>query len=138
MDDYHDPRHELAAIEGRDYDGHYRLSLEDRHGLLVLNVAGRVMREIPEDFADQVIDLLHDHFSPRVMLDLDECEYISSSALGYLVRFFREASVRGRQVLALQPSERIASLLEILGLDEIIIMVDDEEAALRFYESQGI
>ncbi len=124
---------ELVRVNGSDFDAAFALVLRERGDLLVLSVAGHLMRSVSEDFAAQVERVLLARPSSRVVLDLRGCEYIVSSALGYIVRFLHQAGRGGSAVVALRPGPRITALLELLGLDQLVELVDDEAAARAWF-----
>ncbi|MFW5859201.1 MAG: STAS domain-containing protein [Planctomycetota bacterium] len=128
---------ELVRVAGSDFDAEFALVLRESDGLLVLGVAGHLMRSVPEDFAAQVERVLLARPASRVVLDLRACEYIVSSALGYIVRFLHQAGRSGSAVVALRPGQRITALLELLGLDQLVELVDDEAVARAWFAAGG-
>lgn len=79
--------------------------------------------------------------SPKVLLDLRELSFIASRALGHLIALADEAAQRGGKAIAFAPRPKIRSLLEVLGLDLILELVNDEATALQcaaIFEAQKL
>jgi len=71
--------------------------------------------------------------SPLLLLDLAEVSYIDSTALGLILRIFRETKSNGSEFCLLAPSERVHGLLQAMKLDRLIPAVASlDEVRSRF------
>jgi anti-anti-sigma factor len=114
-------------------DGAYRVRLERRNEVLYLVIEGRVLQAVPHEFearVEQIIDLQE---APRAVLDLTRCDYVSSSVMGFLLKVFKAAESRHGQMLMLQPNDRILKMLELVGLDQFFLTVDDDTMATAYF-----
>lgn len=58
--------------------------------------------------------------APLLLLDLAEVTYLDSTALGLILRIFREAKSNRREFCLLSPSDRVTGLLQAMNLDRLI------------------
>ncbi len=67
--------------------------------------------------------------SMRIVLDMEKCTYIDSSAIGWLIKTQKEMKTAGGQFVlyAVQPSVR--QVLDLLKVGRVVQIVDTEEAA---------
>ena len=59
------------------------------------------------------------------------------AAIGALIEFLKASSVRGGQVLLLQPPDKIMKLIELLGLTRLFLVIEDDAMAITYFETQG-
>ena len=123
--------------QGADYDDRFTWRIEGQADRLVMVLQGRVARGPRYDFVEAGRRILSSLEEPRVVVDLTACDHISSGALSYLVRFFKEATEGGGQVLGVGASNHVRGLMKLLGIDAFLLMVDDHAAADRYFEVQG-
>lgn len=69
----------------------------------------------------------------NIVLDLSGVEYMSSAGLRELVRAFKVAQRQGGDLRLANPPERVLSVLEIAGLEEIFRVFESDAAALRSF-----
>lgn len=85
-----------------------------------------------EAFKDRVADLVRaGHTS--ILVDLSGVEYIDSGGVGVLVSTLLHVTRRGGQFKLLNPSERVARVLEITGLHEVFAIFEHEHDALASF-----
>jgi len=124
--------------DGNEYDDRFYWVLEGRDGTLVLSIVGRATHPVSEEFADQVKAVLTQVVSKRLLIDMRDCEQIASASLGFLVQIFRQAVRLGFQPVGICPQANIRKLMDVLGMSDFLLLVDDEETAEKFFSAQGI
>ncbi len=118
-------------------DPNYTIRLDERGGCLFLVVTGRVLQPIPDEFCDRFAHLMDGREPPRAIIDLRQCQYLSSSVFGTLMEFFKAATDHKGQVLVLGPNQRIRAMLRVVGLDVFMLEVETEDMAIRFFHEQA-
>jgi len=66
----------------------------------------------------------------KILLDLKEVEYADSSGLGALLLGVRQARDKGGKLVLVNVQKRVADLIRIARLDEILPTLASEEEAL--------
>lgn len=66
----------------------------------------------------------------NIVVDLNEVDYMSSAGLRELVAALKRAKTSGGDVRLSAPSERVAEVLELAGLDSIFQIYDDQVDAV--------
>jgi len=69
----------------------------------------------------------------RVILNFRFLRFINSTALGAIVKAKRTVGAQGGELVIAQPAKFVSSVLETLGLSEIIPIFETEEAALEHF-----
>ena len=65
----------------------------------------------------------------HVVLDLSRTEYIGSAGLAVLVRAQQQLAEVDRDIVLVQPHAQVARILELTGMDDVLVSVDTEDAA---------
>lgn len=97
----------------------------------VVAVTGRVdSRTAPK--LDQVLKGLVDNRRTRIVLDLSGVEYLSSAGLRCMVSCLREVQkpILGGDLRLANPSQRVAEVLELAGLDQVFKIFQDQVGAV--------
>jgi anti-anti-sigma factor len=118
-------------------DPRYSVRVDLVEGVMFLRIIGTILQPIPDEFIARLQDLFRRNQSPKSVVDLSRCAFISSSAIGVLVEYFKITSAAGGQVLLIRPTDKVLKLIEILGLMRFFLVVDDEEMAINYYQTQG-
>ena len=118
-------------------DDRYQVLLESLNGCLFLRFTGTLLQPIPDEFIARLQDLFRRNPAQRAVVDLSKCQFISSSAIGVLMEYFKASTANGGQVLLIQPTEKIMKLIEILRLTRFFLVVEDDQMALRYFAEQG-
>jgi anti-sigma B factor antagonist len=79
------------------------------------------------------VDGLIEEGHVRLVFDIDSMPFVSSSAVGYLVRTRKAVLDQGGDVVLVRPSRIVSKVLKVLGLGEFFRVADSTEAALRIY-----
>jgi anti-anti-sigma factor len=92
---------------------------------------------LAQELGGQLSALLQAGPSKRFLLNCHRVKYMSSTAFGILVEFWKKASAGGTQVriCAMDPHVRVGA--DIISLGRFIPIHDDEEAALAAFGTEG-
>lgn len=85
-----------------------------------------------EALKDRVADLVRGGRAD-VVLDLSSLDYIDSGGVGVLVSTLLHVTRRGGRLKLLHPSERVARVLDITGLNEVFAIFAREDEALASF-----
>ena len=121
------------VAKAHDEDNRYSMTLAMNQGILVVTIVGTVLQPIAEEFAERIDDLFAYTPARRAAIDLSTCDYLSSSAFGVLMEFFKASNRRGGQIILIGPSLKVRKLLEILSMDQFFLIVDDLEMAHGYF-----
>jgi anti-sigma B factor antagonist len=89
-------------------------------GELDLSVAGRLQGALERVTAE----------CDRVIVELEDCEFIDSTGIAVLIRAHLELERRGGRLLVCRPSDQVLRVLEVAGLTEHGFVVDSIGEAL--------
>ena len=97
----------------------------------VVSVTGRVDSNTSPKL-DQTLKGLVENGRYKLVLDLAGVEYMSSAGLRAMVSCLREVKkgVRTGDLRLTNPSERVADVLDLAGLDEVFQVFDDQVGAV--------
>jgi anti-sigma B factor antagonist len=99
-------------------------------GFTLLEVEGVIkLGESAKFFADALDRALADE-SGHVVVDLSRINYMDSTGIGELVGYLGRFRNARRELILVQPSERIRKLLEVARLSELFPIYDSVEAAI--------
>lgn len=65
----------------------------------------------------------------RIHVDCSELQYISSAGLGVFISFMDELEENGGRFVFSNLSQNIRKVFELLGLDQMMLLVDTQEQA---------
>jgi anti-anti-sigma factor len=126
-----------ARVERHEGQTAFTLELEYRRHCLFLVIKGRILMPIiPDDFIDRFNELVERGHGHGVAIDLRGCDYLSSGAISFIVNVFHEALNRGQQVVMLRPPDKVRKLIDILGLNQFFLIVEDEDTAVAYIAEQ--
>lgn len=99
----------------------------------VIDAAGRItLGEGASQFRDTIRDLAAKG-DKKILLNLNEVNYIDSSGIGEMVSGFTTVTNHGGQLKLLGLSKRVKDLLQITKLYTVFEVFDDEAAAVRSF-----
>jgi anti-anti-sigma factor len=113
-------------------DARYRMRLQQRGGVVWLQIDGIVMQPVPEEFTDRLKHLIDSGQVATALVDMRRCTYLCSSALGVLGILLQGGRTVEGKVVLLGASEKIRRMMEIIGLGEYFVHVEHEEDAARY------
>ena len=86
---------------------------------------GRLVEEGPQEFVDELL-AIPDAASQRVAFDMSKVSYLNSTGLGELVRIKDCLMDRNIELILINPTQRVVSLLSMAGIDRFFNIIDDE------------
>jgi anti-sigma B factor antagonist len=66
----------------------------------------------------------------KLVIDCSELEYISSAGLGVFMSYIQDFRESGAQMVLFGLNDRVANVFDILGLNQLLTIVDTKEEAL--------
>ena len=106
--------------------------VEKKHleNFVVLSVEGLIkLGESAEFFSSTLAHVLEEE-TGNVMIDFSKIDYIDSTGIGELVGYLKKFTSQNRNLILINPSERIDRLLKLARLDLLFRIYDTQEAAL--------
>ncbi|HRJ29276.1 MAG TPA: STAS domain-containing protein [Cyclobacteriaceae bacterium] len=67
----------------------------------------------------------------KILVDCSALEYISSAGLGVFMSYIEEFSDKNIKMVLFGMSERVVNTFEILGLSELLVIVENKEEAKK-------
>lgn len=108
-----------------------------RSNLTILDIEGAIKLGESAEFFSQTLENVLRHESTNVVIDFTRINYIDSTGLGELIGYLSKFSGEQRQVILVNPSDRILKLLRVVRLDKVFKIFPDEDSAVAYAESQG-
>lgn len=110
--------------------------VEKKHlpGYTVLNVEGVIKLGESAQFFAQTLERTLAQDDGHVMVDLSGINYIDSTGIGELVGYLGRFKDASRQLILINPSQRIRSLLDLARLSELFVIHPTVDAALAARE----
>lgn len=107
-----------------------------RGNATVLDIEGSIkLGESAEFFSQALENVLH-HEKGHVIIDFSGINQIDSTGIGELIGYLSKFSSEHRQVLIVNPSQRILKLLKIVRLDKVFRIFPEEDSALAYAEGR--
>ena len=103
-------------------------SFADKTG--VVSVAGELDMHTAPPFKQQILDALNNGHA-RVVIDLSDCEFLDSTALGVLITANNRLSDQKHRLVLVAADRNIVKVFEITGLDRMFTIVPTRGAALN-------
>lgn len=106
--------------------------VEKRHlpGFTVLNVEGVIKLGESAQFFAQTLERALDNDQGHVIIDFSRINYIDSTGIGELVGYLGRFRDFERELILVNPSDRIRKLLAVARLAELFPTYDSVEAAM--------
>lgn len=95
----------------------------------VITVDGRIDSNSAPEF-DSKLKEVTGNGRYNLVLDLSSVNYMSSAGLRAIVAALRETKKRGGDVRIASPSDRVAEVLSLAGLDSLFKVYDDATTAV--------
>lgn len=103
---------------------------KEKEGVIVLAVSGRIVFGEEANALRREVKPLFSSSSSAVVLNLQGVEYVDSGGVGALVSLFTTARAMGCEVKFCNPQPKVAHVLTITKLLEILGVYATEELAL--------
>lgn len=98
----------------------------------VFRISGRIDSTTAPDL-DGALHAVADGVTPRIVVDLEAAEYISSAGLRALVSAAKAARRNNGDVRIARPSLRVTEVLKLAGLESIFSLHADVETAVASF-----
>ena len=110
-----------------------KLTIRQVGDVTVIDAAGKItLGEGASTFRDKIRDLVAKG-DRKILLNLNEVNYIDSSGIGEMVSGFTTVTNHGGKLKLLGLSKRVKDLLQITKLYTVFEVFDDEATAVRSY-----
>jgi anti-sigma B factor antagonist len=110
-------------------DSSLNISVQTFKRVDLVSVTGRIdSNSAPE--LDSTLKEILDNGRYQIVMDLNQVNYMSSAGLRTLVATLRECKKHSGDVRLSPPSERVAEVLELAGLDPMFQIFDDKLTAV--------
>jgi anti-sigma B factor antagonist len=106
----------------------WELSVRREGARVRLDAAGDLDLDTAPKLLTEVVRQL-EAGAKELVIDLTELAFIDSSGLGTLVGCWRRAQQAGATLVVANPNEDVSMTLEITGLDQILPIRDEKQAA---------
>ncbi|MGI9542833.1 MAG: STAS domain-containing protein [Cyclobacteriaceae bacterium] len=80
-------------------------------------------------FLDEAISEAISKGQSKILIDCRELEYISSAGLGVFMSYIEEVNTKQISLIIFGLSEKVENVFKVLGLDQLLNIVDTEESA---------
>lgn len=100
-------------------------------GVIKLVFSGKILTDSDFTAIHELIDQQFKLNKSSFMIDLNGIKYINSSGLNLLLRLFTKIRNKSGQLVYINPSEAVNSLLKISKLNTIFSICDNEADALN-------
>jgi anti-sigma B factor antagonist len=120
-------RRQVSAEEGM------KISRDDKNGVVVLQVAGKLMGGPDADsFQDQIKQILEGG-RRKILVDLGDVSWVNSTGLGILIAGHSTVTKSGGELKLCKVSRRVESILMVTRLNMIFESYADEAQALASF-----
>jgi anti-sigma B factor antagonist len=106
----------------------HRVLIERDAGATIVLASGELDAFVAPDLAAAFAEIDGEH---RVIADLTQVSFLDSTALGLIVRAWRELAEAGAEVRIVLPSGSAQRIFEITGLDRALPIARSRAAALE-------
>lgn len=107
-----------------------RADTREEHGWTVVTVVGQLDVATAPEFRQVLVEAQFGGAS-QVVVDVSGIEFVDSMGLGVLVGGHKRARTHEGRFVVAGPSERLRQLLELTGLDTVLVVVADPAEVLR-------
>ena len=101
-------------------------------GLVLVDVKGYLDAHTFEQLDKHLGDLFKEKLY-RIIVKLDQLEYISSAGAGVFIGVFGRAQENHGDIVILKPSANVREVFDLLGLSQIFKIVEDLPSALKVF-----
>jgi anti-sigma B factor antagonist len=108
------------------------IQVTDQEHVTLVEVSGRV-DSMNADQLGTALSAQIDEGNNKLVLDLANVEYMSSAGLRELVSALKKAKKAEGDMRISQPSNRVREVLEMAGLDTVILIFDSQVDAVNSY-----
>lgn len=106
---------------------------EEIHGVMVLALRRNLMGLKSDEFSD-ALEGITGGDNPRVVVNLEKCEYASSPNLALLVQFKKKLVAKGGDLKIARPNAILRALLDSTNLSKVFEIFGSVEVAVLSFE----
>ena len=107
-----------------------------RGKVTILDIEGAIKLGESAEFFSSALDNVLRKEQSNVVIDFTGINYIDSTGMGELIGYLSKFTGENRQILLVNPSERILRVLKAVRLDKVFKIFQDEDAAVAYAEEQ--
>ena len=102
--------------------------------ILIIKVAGEIDAS-SSIFLDEAIKNALAEDNARILIDCQDLNYISSAGLGVFMSYIEELNSRKVQLILFGLNSKVLNVFQILGLDQLLKIVDSREGAKVLFDA---
>jgi anti-anti-sigma factor len=105
--------------------------------LLGVQIAGRMLEADLEPESDPIRPLLDERgYARKVLLDLADCDFVSSSGLALLLVWHKRFSEAGGVLIIHSIPNQVMEVFKILRMELVLNLAEDKTAALQWVRGE--
>ncbi|MFQ5792996.1 MAG: STAS domain-containing protein [Acidobacteriota bacterium] len=108
-----------------------------RDQVTILDIEGAIKLGESAEFFSEALDNVLRNEKTNVVIGFSGINYIDSTGIGELIGYLSKFSGQHRQVLLVNPSQRILKLLRVARLDKVFRIFKDEDSAVAWAQEQA-
>jgi len=87
----------------------------------------------PEDIGDGLIQLVDARKQPRIVINLEDVNALSSSTLGVLLTLAKRVDLKGGRLAISAVSMKLDAIFHVTKLDDVLLLYPDDSTALASF-----
>lgn len=88
-------------------------------------------------YLDKAMELAVKAHLSSILVDCEQLQYISSAGLGVFMSYLQEIESSGMKLVLFGLNPKVRNTFEILGLHELLLIVDNKETAMTLNQLHG-
>ncbi len=105
------------------------ITISNEKNYRILKINGDVDASSAIQVDEQIRMAIDENFK-HILIDCEHLEYISSAGLGVFMSYLQELKIKDYQMTLYNMNDKVFKVFEILGLHNLITIVDTKEEAL--------
>ncbi len=105
---------------------------EDKNGVMILHLKGFLDAYTFQDFENRLSELIGEN-KVKIVVAMDELDYISSAGLGVFMSKIGEIRSRGGDIKLTQLNTKVFKVFELLGFTKLFQTFDNIQEALESF-----
>ena len=101
-------------------------------GIVLIKASGFLDAHTFEEMENYIEDLFRKQVF-KIIVRLDELDYISSAGAGVFIGAIGTANANGGNIVLLNPSSNVKEVFDLLGLSQIFPIVFQENEAISYF-----
>jgi anti-sigma B factor antagonist len=104
------------------------------NNIMLIKASGFLDAHTFEEMENEIENLFRQQVF-RIVIRLDELDYISSAGAGVFIGAVGTATANGGNIVLLSPSPNVKEVFDLLGLSQIFPIVFQENEAVTYFDS---